>query len=65
MKATPVELEKYLRLLEENPRAIATATKGVAAARLNDNPDKNSWSVNDILAHLRRRLDTFHLCHAG
>ncbi len=59
MKATPVEIEKYLKLLEENLRAIAAATKGIAAARLNDNPDKNSWSVNDILAHLRSCADVW------
>ena len=59
MKATPVEIEKYLKYLEESPRAIVAVTKGFTAVRLNDNPDKNSWSVNDILAHLRSCADVW------
>ena len=59
MKATPVEIEKYLELLAETPRSIAAATKNIDGARLNDKPDRKSWSANDILAHLRSCADVW------
>lgn len=57
MKATPGEIDKYLKLLEENPRAIATVTHGLADTRLSGKPDAKAWSANDILAHLRACAD--------
>src|SRR5574341_647252 len=57
MKATPSEIEKYLRLLEETPRRIVAVSKGIDESRLQFKPDKKSWSVNDILAHLRACSD--------
>ncbi|NJC98801.1 MAG: hypothetical protein C3F07_11195 [Anaerolineales bacterium] len=57
MKATPAEIEKYLEMLEETPRQIEVATKRVDEARLQYHADRKSWSVNDILAHLRSCAD--------
>lgn len=57
MKATPVEIEKYLGILAETPRQIMQYTKGIEEARLQFKTDRKSWSVNDILAHLRSCAD--------
>jgi hypothetical protein len=57
MKATPSEIEKYLNLLEETPRRVALASKEMSETRLQFRADKKSWSVNDILAHLRSCAD--------
>lgn len=53
MKATPAETEKYLCILAETPEHIAHATRGLEEARLQFKTEGKSWSVNDILAHLR------------
>ncbi len=53
MKATPAEVKKYLQALEEVPHRLAKLSKGTDEARLQFRPDPKSWSVNDILAHLR------------
>lgn len=57
MKATPSEIEKYLRLLEETPHHIAAGLKGVDGMSLQFKPDKKSSSANDILAHLHSCVD--------
>ena len=57
MKATPVEIEKYLRLLEETPRSIADLTAGSDDRALEFKPAERSWSVRDVLAHLRSCAD--------
>lgn len=57
MKATPKEIQNYLRLLEETPQRISIVTCGVDESRLQFKADKKSWSVNDILAHLRSCSD--------
>jgi hypothetical protein len=59
MKITPNEIEKYLKALEETPRSIARVTKNVDRARLHSKFEENSWSVNDILAHLRSCADVW------
>jgi len=59
MNATSVEIAKYLRLLAETPRQIANIIQGFDEARLQFKPDKNAWSVNDILAHLRSCVDVW------
>jgi DinB family protein len=53
MKATPSEIEKYLRILSETPQQIAQAAKGLEEVK----SDRKSWSANDILAHLRACAD--------
>ncbi len=57
MKATPVEVEKYLGTISETPQRIASAIKGLAEAQLQFKADAKSWSANDILAHLRSCAD--------
>lgn len=57
MKATPLEIAKYLKILEETPRILADVTKTMDVLNLQTKPDKKSWSVNDILAHLRSCAD--------
>jgi hypothetical protein len=59
MKATPVEIEKYLNFLEESPRRIRTLSKGIDGARLQFRLDNKTWSANDILAHLRSCADVW------
>ena len=57
MKATPPEIEKYLTILSETVTGLEQAVKGKDEARLRLKADKTSWSVNEILAHLRACAD--------
>jgi hypothetical protein len=57
VKATPSEIEKYLAILSETPQKIEDVTKGLEETRLQLKADRKSWSVNDILAHLRSCAD--------
>jgi DinB family protein len=57
MKATSSEIEKYLRLISGTPQQIAQAATGLEEARLQFRSDRQSWSANDILAHLRSCAD--------
>ena len=59
MKATPDEIEKYLKLLAETPRRIASVSRGIENAQLQRRIEKEPWSVNDILAHLRSCADVW------
>ncbi len=59
MKATLPEIKQYLQLLEETPRRLEKLTKPFAEARLQQRTEKESWSVNDILAHLRACADVW------
>jgi hypothetical protein len=53
VKATPSEVQKYLRSISETPQQIGLLVKGLDEDRLHYRADAKSWSVNDILAHLR------------
>ncbi|SRR6266496_5063953 len=57
MKATPAEIENYLRVLSETPERIMQLTKDLDEARLQFKADYKAWSANDILAHLRSCAD--------
>ena len=57
MKATPSEIEKHLGIISETPLQIKQLTNGLDEARLQFKPGDKSWSVNDILAHLRSCAD--------
>lgn len=57
MKATTVESEKYLKILGQTPLVIARLTKPIDDLLLQTRTDNKSWSVNDILAHLRSCAD--------
>lgn len=59
MNATPAEIEKCLKLLTELPQRIAKATDGIDEAHLQFKADEKTWSVNDILAHLRSCADVW------
>jgi DinB superfamily len=57
MKATPSEVEKYLKIISETPLKMEQAIKGLDEACLQFKSEDKSWSVNDILAHLRSCTD--------
>jgi len=57
MKATTSEITKYLEGFEETIPRIESVSNGLDDARLQFKHDKKSWSVNDILAHLRSCSD--------
>ena len=59
MKATPGEIEKYVELLEEMPRSITRTIGNIDDARLQYKSDRQSWSANDILAHIRSCADVW------
>jgi len=53
MPRPPLTIEETLAMLEEHPRRIAAATKGVAPARLRRERILGEWTAVDVLAHLR------------
>jgi DinB family protein len=57
MKATASEAQKYLEIVSETPRRIASIVRGMDEDRLQLRADAKSWSANDILAHLRSCAD--------
>ena len=59
MKATAAEIETYLKSLEEIPLRVRALSKGIDDGRLRFKPDRESWSANDILAHLRSCVDVW------
>ena len=59
MKTSPPEIETYLKLLEATPRRLTKITKSVAEIHLQQRTEKEIWSVNDILAHLRSCADVW------
>ena len=59
MKAAPDEIDKYLKLLAETPRRIASVSKGIENARLQSKTEQEPWFANDILAHLRSCADVW------
>ena len=59
MKVADAEIEQVLKLLRQTPRRMAAASNGLVNARLHFKPDENSWSANDILAHLRACADVW------
>src|SRR5215470_5273433 len=59
MKVPPAETESVLRLLAATPRRIASLSRGVEISKLHFRPNPDSWSANDILAHLRACADVW------
>jgi hypothetical protein len=57
MKATRSEVEKYLAILSEIPTHITRIVDGCDESRLYAKVDVKSWSLSDILAHLRSCSD--------
>ncbi|HEX5085948.1 MAG TPA: DinB family protein [Blastocatellia bacterium] len=59
MKVSSAEIEIALRLLAATPRRIASLSRGVEIGELHFRPQQDSWSANDILAHLRACADVW------
>jgi hypothetical protein len=59
MKVSQAETESVLRLLAATPRRIASLSQGVEISKLHFRPHPDSWSANDILAHLRACADVW------
>jgi hypothetical protein len=57
MKATVPDIEKYLGVLSETVPRLEQAVNGKDEAQLQFKADKTSWSINEILAHLRSCAD--------
>ena len=49
-------------MLAESPPRIAALTAGLAPAQLHTAPNKDEWSANDVLAHLRACADMWGEC---
>jgi hypothetical protein len=60
----PLPVEQVLTLLEELPQRIDALTTGLSPAQLRTRPDDDSWSVVDVLAHLRSCADVWGDCIA-
>ena len=59
MKVFSTETEKVLKLLAATPRRIASLSQGIDIGKLQFKPDQDSWSANEILAHLRACADVW------
>lgn len=59
MKVSSTETKKVLRLLAATPRRIASLSRGLDIGKLQFKPDPDSWSANEILAHLRACADVW------
>ena len=59
MGADPVEIESILDILSQTPGRIASASMGRDNTRLTLRTEEESWSANDILAHLRSCADVW------
>ncbi|HEU4389395.1 MAG TPA: DinB family protein [Blastocatellia bacterium] len=59
MKVSIDETQSVLRLLTATPRRIASLSRRVQESKLYFRPHPDSWSANDILAHLRACADVW------
>jgi DinB superfamily len=59
MKGLPAETESVLELLAATPRRIASLSREVEISKLHFRPRPDSWSANDVLAHLRACADVW------
>ena len=55
----PIESAAVLKLLTETPRRVAQASNGLTEEQLRRKPDTDSWSANEVLAHLRACADVW------
>jgi hypothetical protein len=53
MPGRGLTVDEVMAILPETPRRIAALTEGLTPAQLRASPDPDTWSVNDVLAHLR------------
>jgi hypothetical protein len=59
MNYSSQEIETILNLLAKTPSRITFIVDGAPHTSLLASPDEDSWSVNDILAHLRACADVW------
>lgn len=59
MNVAPDEIKAVLKILATTPRRIAAASQGLGNARLHFKPDEETWSANELLAHLRACADVW------
>ena len=64
MPERPLTIEQVLAMLAATPPRIAALTAGLAPAQLHTAPDRDEWSANDVLAHLRACADVWGSCIA-
>jgi ribosomal protein S6 len=55
-------IEQILTLLAQTPRRLAALMAGLAPAQLHAAPNRDAWSANDVLAHLRACADVWGNC---
>ncbi len=56
---TPIDSGAVIELLQTTPRHLASAVGGLGEKELRWKPTAESWSVNEILAHLRACADVW------
>ncbi|MEP6697811.1 MAG: DinB family protein [Pseudonocardiales bacterium] len=56
--------EQVLTVLARSPHRIAEITADATPAQLHTAPDRDEWSANDVLAHLRACADVWGECIA-
>lgn len=54
--------DQIIALLETLPQRMAELTGGLTSAQLHDRLDPDTWSMNEILAHLRTCADVWGGC---
>jgi hypothetical protein len=59
MEANKDEVDWILDTLKDAQKRIAAASKGVSLAKLHAHAGKKTWSINDILAHIRSSSDVW------
>ena len=62
MPGGSLTIEQVMTLLEETPSRIAVLTADLAPAQLHTPPNRDEWSANDVLAHLRACADVWGNC---
>ena len=65
MATRSLTIEQVLTLLAETPRRIAALTAGLAPTQLHSTTNRDEWSANDVLAHLRSCADIWGGCIAA
>ncbi|HTC85627.1 MAG TPA: DinB family protein [Candidatus Acidoferrum sp.] len=53
MAGEPLTVEEIMAILPETPRRIVALTEGLTPGQWRTPPLPDTWSVNDVLAHLR------------
>jgi hypothetical protein len=59
MEITQTGIKNVLRLLAEMPERITAVSQTLTPSQLQTKPDPESWSLNEILAHLRACVDVW------